>query len=472
MTIDEPVTTVTDTELSARGLTADLQRRVTGRVVSPGDPDWDEQRLGWNLAVDQRPAAVVHVESCADVVAAVKFAGENGLSVTAQPVGHGATRALDGAVVLRTGALQDLDVDIAAGTTTMGAGVRWRDVNAALSGTGLSGLPGSSGDPSAVAFTLGGGMSWFGRKFGLAADVVRSFEVVTADGAQITVTRDSHPDLFWALRGGGGNFGIVTAMEVELVFTGRIYGGRLMWPIDQARELLRAYAEVTASAPEELTVWAWLLRPPDLPMIPEPVRGKWLVAIDVTFLGSPAVAEDHLAPLRKVAAPAMGELGAVPLADVGLIAAEPEDPIPAVITAELLTGLDDAVIDALLQVVAIGEPSALSMFQIRHLGGAFARSSGRNGAAGHFTEPYMLMVGDLVLAPEMVDGIHARIDAVREGLAAYTSERVPSNFWHGEHADRLYSAEVLARLRAIKQQVDPRGVIRGNRILGGAAPPV
>ncbi|MQA78064.1 MAG: FAD-binding protein [Streptosporangiales bacterium] len=472
MTIEDPITTITDTVLSPRGFTAELQRRVTGRVVSPSDPDWDEQRLGWNLMVDQQPAAVVHVESCADVVAAVRFANENGLSVAAQPVGHGATRALDGAIILRLGALQDLDIDIAAGTATVSAGVRWRDLNAALSGTGLSGLPGSSGDPTVVGFTLGGGVSWFGRKFGMAANVVRSFELVTAEGEQITVTRDSYPDLFWALRGGGGNFGIVTSMEIELVFTGRIYGGRLMWSIDHARELLRAYAEVTASAPAELSVWAWVMNVPDVPFVPEPIRGKWMMAIDVTFLGSPTDAEDLLAPLHEVAAPALGELGTVPLADVGLIAAEPEDPTPGLIAAELLTGFDHEIIDALLDVIAIGEPGELAMFGIRHLGGAFARSSARDGACGHIAEPYMLVFGDIIFAPELAAPAQARIDGVRRALAPYTGERVPSNFRDDEHAELIHPADVLDRLRAIKRQVDPRGVIRGNKVLGDALPVV
>jgi FAD/FMN-containing dehydrogenase len=222
---------MSDTDLSTLPgkIAAALDREVSGRILTAADTEWDVERLGWDLHVDQRPLAVVHVTGAEDIVAAVRFAKRHGMSVTAQPVGHTATTAVDGTILLRTTGLRGLSVDIAGRTARVEAGVRWRDLNAALSDTGLTSLPGSSGDPTVVGYTLGGGMSWFGRKFGLASNHLRAVELVDPDGEFIRVTEHSDPELFWALRGCGGDFGIVTAMEVDLLPYPEIYGGRLVW---------------------------------------------------------------------------------------------------------------------------------------------------------------------------------------------------------------------------------------------------
>ncbi len=257
-----------------------LGQHIDGRVVGADDPSWDAERGAWHLLADQRPAAVVHVTSAEDIAAAVRFARRHELAVSAQPVGHGATPALNGTILLRTGGLTAIDLDLAAGVVRVEAGVRCRDLNKVLTGTGLSTLPGSSGDPTVVGYTLGGGVGWFARKYGQAANHVRSFELINAFGDRQRVTRESDPELFWALRGGGGEFGIIIAMELELVLAPAIYGGRMMWPIEHARAALQAFTDITATAPEELTLWAWLLNLPDLPDVPPPLRGQWVVAVD------------------------------------------------------------------------------------------------------------------------------------------------------------------------------------------------
>ncbi|TDD98222.1 FAD-binding oxidoreductase [Jiangella asiatica] len=440
-----------------------LRETVTGRVVAPGDEDWAMQRLGWNLAVDQQPAAVVHVETIDDIVAAVRFARDRGLSVAAQPVGHGATNAVDGAIILRTGALKNLRVDLDAGTATVGAGVRARELSAALNGSGLCGLPGSSGDPTVVGYTLGGGLSWFGRKYGQAANRVRRFEVVTADGVLTSVTAASDPDLFWALRGGGGDFAIVAEMEIELAPLPDLYGGKLVWPVGEARAVMKAFTEVTATAPEELTLWAWLLNLPDVPIVPEPLRGRWAVAVDTAFIGTAERAEELIAPIRAaVSTPIAGQLGPLTLTELAAVAAEPDDPIPGMIDTVLLNRLDDEVLDAFLAAVAPGEPSAVAMYEIRHLGGALARPGDGDGAAGHLDEPYLLMFGGFLPVPELAVPLAAGMDALRSAMAPYASGRVPANFSEDPGVDRLYPPAVLERLRVIKQERDPDGVIRGN----------
>ena len=244
-----------------------------------------------------------------DVITAVRFARANGLTVAAQPGGHGGTRALDDTILLRTRGLGGIDVDVDARVAHVGAGVKWGELMAALQGTGLTGMVGSSPDTTVVGLSVGGGMSWFGRAYGLAADSIVALEMVDANGEFVRVTADSDPDLFWALRGGGGDFGIITAAEVALHPAADVYGGRLMWPIEHAPEVLRAFQAVTSSAPDELTVWFHILRFPPLPEIPEPIRGGSFVSFDLTFIGDGEAAEELIAPVRALPAPMIDTLG-------------------------------------------------------------------------------------------------------------------------------------------------------------------
>ncbi|HEX6336373.1 MAG TPA: FAD-binding oxidoreductase [Jiangellaceae bacterium] len=444
-------------------IAAALEREVSGRIVTATDAGWDVERLGWDLSVDQRPLAVVHVTGPDDIVAAVRVAKRHGMSVTAQPVGHGATTAVDGTILLRTAGLRGLSVNVAARTARVDAGVRWRDLNAVLSGTGLTSLPGSSGDPTVVGYTLGGGMSWFGRKYGLAANHVRAVELVDPDGEHIRVTERSDPELFWALRGGGGDFGIVTAMEIGLMAVPAIYGGRLAWDAEQTVPVLEAFTEVAATAPDELTVWAWLLNLPAAPFVPEPLQNCWSVVVDLTYLGTAADAEAQLGPLRNLAgtAPKIDSVRPVPLAAVGEIAAEPEDPLPLLHDTTLLTGFDRGAVADLTEAVRVGDPAGLAVTELRRLGGALARPAESHGAAGHVDEPYLLIYGGVVATPELAEPIAGLIDGVSTAIGPYRAGRTVPNF--AADAESAYPPEVLARLAAIKRQRDPKGVIRSNR---------
>jgi FAD/FMN-containing dehydrogenase len=442
------------------GLAAALARRISGRVVTPGQAGWDEVRRPWNLRIDQRPAAVVEVSDVADVCHAVRVAGDFGVPVAAQPRGHGATAALDGTIVLRTGALRSLELDTARRRARVGAGVRWQRFNEALTGSGLTSLPGSSSDPSVVGYTVGGGLSWFGRRYGLAAHRIRAAEVVTADGTHARVTRDSDPELLWALRGGGGEFGIVTSLELELLPAPHIYGGRLLWPATHARAVLNAFAATTADAPEELTLWAWLLNVPDAAPAPPPLRGRWAVAVGVTYLGDADAGQRLVRPLSRAAGPPIVDTrGTVPLAALGDIAAEPVEPAPVMEGAAMLTGFAEPAVDALLDAAAPGAPSPLAVVSIRHLGGALCRPADGGGAVGPVPEPYLMVLGGPGAAPELA----AAIGQVTAALAGQATGRMPPNF--GADAATCYPADVLSELRRIKRERDPRGLVRGNRPL-------
>ncbi|WP_328523313.1 FAD-binding oxidoreductase [Kribbella sp. NBC_00359] len=437
-----------------------LPELIKGPVVLPGDPGWDSARGAWHLLADQQPVAVVQAADADDIVAAVRYARDHGLTVSAQPIGHGATPAVNGTILLRTGALTGIEIDLAAGVVHVGAGVRWHDLNHALTDTGTTSLPGSSGGTTVVGYTLGGGLSWFGRKYGLAANHVRSFRVVTASGELMHVTRESDPDLFWALRGGGGDFAIVISMELELMPAAEIQGGRMMWPIEHARPVLRAFAEITAYAPDELSLWAWVLHFPDVPFVPEQVRGQSFAVVDCTFLGSADDAAKLLAPLRVVAEPVSDTVAPIPLRELGSIAQEPEDPMPALLKTVLLSSFEDAAIDALLKVAAPGSP--LFAFEVRHLGGALARPDESQGAAGVIDEPYLLLFGGFVPDPALGPVVGAAIERVQTTMAPWITGRALPNFSAGEPNAALYPAGIHDRLVAIKQAVDPAGTIRGN----------
>ncbi len=416
---------------------------VKGRVLRPGDDGFDQARQPWNLAVDQPVAAVVEVLDAVDVAAVVRHARSEGLTVTVQSQGHGATGDVDGVILLRTSRLDSVAVDAASRTARVGAGVLWRDAQAAAAPYGLTGLPGSSPVVSVTGYTLGGGLSWFGRAYGWAADSVVAFEIVDASGTAARVTADSDPDLFWALRGGGGDFAVVTALEYRLHPAPALYGGRLIWPAAQAAAVFDTFVQVTAAAPPELTVWTDLLQFPGAPP---------MVSVDVTYLGPAAEGSELTRPFEGIPEPISDSRTALPLTDLGTITAEPTDPSPGLSRGELLTGLPDDAVKALL--ASTIDP--LISLQLRHLGGAFARPS--DSPHGPLTEPYALS-----LYGRPSPATQARQREIVEALTPYITGRKPyTALGPGDSAAAAFAPASLSRLQDIKRRRDPAGVFRGS----------
>ncbi len=443
---------------------AELRRRVAGTLHTPADPTWDRARTPWLVNVEQHPMAVLEVRDAHDVVAAVRWAVDNGVQVSAQPTGHGAADGLEQVLLLRTRGLGGISVDVERRTASVGAGVKAGELLAELDGTGLTFLAGSNADPTVVGMTITGGISWFSRHFGLGSDNIVSIELVDGLGRLRTVSATEDAELFWAIRGGGGDFGIITRMEVALHPAPEVYGGRLLWPIEQMGEVLRTFRTVTESAPEELTIWYHTYQFPPIPDVPEPLRGRGFASIAVAYLGSRADAESLLAPFREVAGLAMDLMGEVPLADLTTIADEPTDPMPAMQRSSLLTRLDDTAIAALTAVVGAGSGSPLPVVQIRHLGGAFAREQANGGAHGPVTEPYNLFALGVPAVPELVEVIGVFFGRISAAVAHVSSGRTLLNFLDGtEDPGRWWSAETRERLARTKQASDPLQTIRSNR---------
>ena len=464
---------MTTTALGSTGLSepmlAALRSAVRGQVTAPGDTAWESARTAWNLHVDQRPAAVVQPVDGADLAAAVAIVVAHDAVVAAQPGGHGATSAIDGAVLLRTSSLQELEIDAALRVARVGAGVKWGTLLAALEGTGLVARVGSNPDVSVVGYTLSGGLSWFGRAFGLGSHALRAVELVGADGSRRWVDDASDPDLMWALRGAGGVLGVVTAVELWLDPAPELYGGRLLFPAVLAPEVLRAFAAITPDATDASTVWATLLQFPPIPEIPEPLRGNRFVALDLVHVGDEASLGDLLAPVRALGPPVLDTMGPLALSAVGDIAAEPVDPVPAMISAGLLERFDGETVDRLLGAFAACEGLPLVSIQLRHLGGALARAGTRPDGAdvssivAPVTQPYLVNAVAMVPAPPVAPASAQALVHVEDAVAPVVAPRVVASFLEpGQTLRDAYDADPLARLRAVKARVDPQDRIRGN----------
>ena len=353
-------------------------------------------------------------------------------------------------------------------TARVGAGVKWGTLLAALEPTGLLALAGSSPDPTVVGYLLGGGASWFGRAFGLAAHDITAVELVDADGELRRVTASSDPDLFWALRGGGGGLGIVTALELRLHEAPPVYGGRLMWPLEMARPVLQEFRRITATAPDMLTLWAHLLRFPPLPDLPEEIRGRSFASVDLTYLGAPEEAEALIAGLRSVPGLVSDSLRVVPLGALGSICAEPVDPMPTRETGRLLHELDAAAVDRLVDAAGAEQDLPLPVVQLRHLGGAFARASATDGPVGAIEEEYAAFLLGVPVSADSARAIDGAVAGVLEALGPAVSQRVLYNFLGGStDPSAAFAPQALQRLRAIKRVADPQAVFRANRPIEG-----
>jgi FAD/FMN-containing dehydrogenase len=451
----------------------DLRDAVRGRVILPGDADYDGARMPWNVAVDQRPAAVVEVADADDVVAAVRFARRRGLRITAQPSGHGATHDLAGTILVRPGALDTITVDAERRIVRAGAGVRWGDLLARTDEAGLAALCGSSPEVSVVGYTLGGGLSPLGRSYGQAANSVRAVELVNARGELVTIDAETDPELFWAIRGGGGSFGIVTAIELALFPVPTVFGGQIVWPVEHAAALLPAFRRLTAAAPEELSATFAITRVPALPDVPEPLRGRHIAAIGIAYEGDEATGREIVRPLVELAPPLLHTLATHPIRDLGLLAGDPVDPMPSRMRAEYLSRLDDETIAALLAQVGDGTSSPLTAMQIRHLGGALARPADGQGVAGRIAAPYLLISIAVPATPEIAAAIPGALAALFTAVASSGTGRRPLNFYEsGDDLRLVFTEQDYARLGRIKAERDPDGVIDANHRIAPAALPL
>ncbi|MFI5591322.1 FAD-binding oxidoreductase [Amycolatopsis sp. NPDC051758] len=432
--------------------------QLTGEVFQPGQDGYDEEVTGFQLAVPSKPAVVVGATTAEDVVTAVRFAAAHDLPVAVQATGHGLTTSADGGLLISTRRMTGVEVDAVARTARVEAGTRWGAVLEAAGPHGLAPLSGSSPDVGVVGYTLSGGFGLMARRYGRAADHVRALDVVTADGELRRVEPGS--DLFWALRGGRDSFGVVTAMEFDLVPVTDLYGGSLYFDTADLSTALRAWRTWSAAAPDTLTTSLAMIEYPDLPVLPEPLRGKHIAQIRIAYLGEDG--DSLVAPLRAAAPTLMDTLKPMPFTESGSIAAEPRQPHGYHGTNTTVSQLNDAMLDAVLEHAGPGAPVPTVLI-IDRLGGALARTPETPGAgwdsAAEFVVRTLSVVGDDGVA--VIRRAHSKLS---DALAPWTTGRLLP-FVYGEHtaaevAESVHPATDLRRLRELKRRHDPGNTFR------------
>jgi FAD/FMN-containing dehydrogenase len=412
-----------DADVAARR----LSRGFRGRIHLPGDDEYDAQRATWSGALDQRPAIVAEAERPADVRAAVVAAQEHDLALAVQATGHGTHVAADGALLLKTSQMAEVLVDPDRRIAHVGPGARWGDVIAASAPFGLAPLSGTSTTVGVAGYTLGGGLGWLSRKHGFAADSLLRADVVTADGAIVTASADRNADLLWALRGGGGNFGVVTSMELALHPVAAVYAGTALFASDRAAEVLARFRDWTASQPDELTVTV--------------VLSRESVAIRGLYAGEARDAERALGPLWEAAgAPLASTWRPMGYADTGTIGGT------APRHFELYEELSDAVIGAAVDAVTGHDADAVD---VRHWGGAMARPGANAGPVGHRDVPFSITV-----------------DGPAEAAAPLARHATGGSFLNflkdPARTRAAYTTADYAALRELKRAYDPDNVLRAG----------
>ena len=465
MTIESSATNDTSTGAPEPCGRAHLLRgRCAGAVHLPGDAAYDEARMPWNVAVDQRPAAVAYPGSADEVSDIVRAAAACGLKVAPQRTGHNAEPlgSLDSTILVKTDALQEVSIDRERKVARVGGGVKWGAVVPQASDMGLAALHGSTPDVSVAGYSLGGGVGWYARKLGLSTNSVTAIELVTADGTLRRVDADTEPDLFWALRGGGGNFGIVTAIEVQLYSIPDIYAGVLFFSLDRASEVLHAWRDWTETVPDEVTSVGRILQFPPIPEVPEPMRGKAFAIVEAVYMGDEASGRELLKPIRDLG-PAMDTFAMVEPVGLAELHMDPPNPVPYTGAGHMLGHLDAAGIDRFVE-VAVGSPLISS--EIRHVGGQLSRPKPGNGALNTFDAEYLTFGVGAVMDLAGYRAQRAAIDAHARAFEPYLNGREYLNFTeHQTDPANFYSPTAYRRLREVKRNYDPRNVIRANHAI-------
>jgi FAD/FMN-containing dehydrogenase len=444
----------------------------TESLVLPHDPSWNEARVAWNLAVDQQPAAVALPESAEDVVAVVRWARSRGLRVAPQGTGHNAAAmgSLAHAVLVKTERMRGVDIEPDARTARVEAGVLWAEVSEAAAEHGLAALAGSSPDVGVVGYTLGGGISWLGRRYGLAANSVTAVELVNAEGEIVRADHENESELFWALRGGGGSFGVVTALEFQLYPIAEVYAGVLFFPIERGAEVLRAWSCWTEDVPDEVTSVGRFLQFPPIPDIPEPLRGGSFVVVEATSLLDESATDELLAPLRELG-PAMDTFATIPVERLSSLHMDPEHPVPGVGDGMLLRGFPEEAVDAIVAAAGADSGSPLLSVEVRHLGGALGRMQPGHGALATIEAQFAMFAVGISMTPAMGAVMKAHIEVVQAALASWDAGRDYLNFTERrERGERFFGSATYRRLQTVKGKVDPDDVFRSNhpvRLPGG-----
>jgi FAD/FMN-containing dehydrogenase len=451
------------------GTVAELKAAVRGEVIRPGDGSYDAARRIWNGIHDKRPALIVRCTGHADVARAVDFARTYDLPVAVRGGGHSLPgfSTVDDGIVIDLSPMQGVRVDAAARTARAQGGVTWGAFDHETQALGLATTGGLVSTTGLGGFTLGGGIGWLVRKHGMACDNLLSADLVTADGCSVRASADENADLFWGLRGGGGNFGIATSLEYQLHPVGpMVIGGPVFYPGERAGEILRWYREFTRDLPDELTTLVSLATAPPAPFLPESAHGKQVILLVACYAGPEAAGERAVAPMKELGDPIADLMGPIPYTALqGLL-----DPLwgpgaSSYMKAGYVRELDDAAIDTIVHHHrTISSPK--SEIHLHHVGGAFARVSGDATAYGERHAPFVI---NMLASNFVADGFDEHVDWAQRFYADLEPSLTGGayiNFLSAEGEQRVraaYGAEKFARLQALKDRWDPTNLFRLNQ---------
>ncbi len=440
-----------------------LQNQVKGRVITPQDADYDQMRHGHNLSIDHHPAVILVPANADDVVAGIHFAHTANLAIGVQATGHGIFFPVKDGLLIVTSQMRGVEVNVEARTVRIEAGAVWQDVLNVVIPHGLAPLLGSSPHVGVVGYTLGGGIGYLGRKYGFAADSVRWIELVTADGELRRASATENSDLFWGLRGGGGNFGVITAMEFSVYPVATLYGGNMQYPGEIARDAMRFYRDWVKTLPDEMTTSFAILKFPNMPRLPEVIQGKTQVLLRAGYTGDPQKGAALIQPWLDWHKPIANTLREMPFSEVATISNDPLDPIATHGTNMQFDELSDEAIDIIIQ-RATDKDSYIIANELRHVGGAISRVPTDSNAISNREAQLFFSIGTPVFDPKTLPLIKDHMKQTRADLQPYLRDGAYFNFMAGSEAEGRakdgYGDAHYERLLALKEKYDSKNTFR------------
>jgi len=449
-----------DLKVNKANLSNELRAEFEGRLIGPGDADYDEARKVWNGMIDKRPAVIAQCAGTPDVVAAVRFARENGLAVAVRGGAHNVSgnATCDDGIVIDLRPMKGVSVDPDRRIARAEGGVTWGEYDRETQRYGLASPGGAISSTGIAGLTLGGGFGWLSRSYGLVCDNLVSAEIVTASGEIVTANADENSDLFWAIRGGGGNFGVVRRFDCRLHRVGELYAGLVLYPRSEAREFLRMFAGLTAEAPDELSTMAAFLNTPD---------GDPVVGVFCVYHGPADEGERALAELRAFGSPLLDDIGLKPYT---LVQQAFDAGFPAgrrnYWKSSYLSAVDDACIEVLVE-HANQAPSPMSIVGIEHMiQGAVARVDANETAFGSRDAEYNLLILGMGDDPGIDGAIKAWVRSTWKAIQPFSTGGVYVNYMDAHESDRIgdaYGSTHYARLVELKKRYDPDNLFRLNQ---------
>ncbi|GAA1614962.1 FAD-binding oxidoreductase [Kribbella sancticallisti] len=436
-----------------------LRSRVAGPVLGPSDADFAAEVAAWNTSTLHTPEVAVGLTSEADAVAVVQAAAETGTPVRVLATGHGSAVPVTDGILATTSRLGGVTIDAENRIAHIAAGCRWAEVIAAAAEHGLAPITGASDNVGCIGYTLGGGLGPLARTYGFSSDWARGFRLVTASGEVVVANADENPDLFWALRGGKGGFGIVTSMDFELVELSTLYGGSVFFDAAEIGPAMSTWVEWTKTLPETATTSVIILRMPPLEFIPELLRGKTVLSVRFAFIGDAAAGERLFQPIRKVGATLIDAVAEMPASAIATIHNDPKDPGPGWDRGQLLNNLDAGFVAAFLETADPDQQVPFVAIEIRHLGGATRRDVPEGSAVGGRGGAYTLFMAGVPDPRQPEQNFPAASEALLAPLAPWISAEHTINYAGGLLVPGSYEAswpaETFTRLAEIRATYDP-----------------